>query len=356
MLSEAHAKLGRMLEHELPGIQYVVVNESGVVFEAALGVRDVATRAAMASDTLQMAYSMTKAFTAVAALALVDDGKLSLETPLSELFAEHPYGGDVTIRTLLAQTAGVPNPLPLAWFATEGTAFDRDAELARLLSKHARLVHPPGSKYAYSNLSYWLLEKAIEKAAGLDYASFLSVSLFEKLGITEAAATFSLPEPERMATGHSRRFSLETLVTRCLSPSAYWLEASGAWRRCARVVPFGRGYGGLFSSASALGRVLSDLLRAEPQLLSRAAKTSMFTEQRAGGKPIDRTLGWVTGRCGNARYFGKQGGGLGFHGNLRLYPDLGLASVLLANRTELAATPIDRRSNALDALFLPGAR
>ena len=74
----------------------------------------------------------------------------------------------------------------------------------------------------------------------------------------------------------------------------------------------------------------------------------------------EHPLGWVQGSLGGARYVGKQGGGLGFHGNVRIYPERGIATVLLANRTEIAPGPIDARSDALDEAHLtaplPGTR
>ena len=120
----------------------------------------------------------------------------------------------------------------------------------------------------------------------------------------------------------------------------------------ARVLPHGRAYGGLFSTAEALALVLQDLLRDDSRLLSADTKRSLFTRQKSDDGPIDMTLGWVIGELAGARYFGKQGGGLGFHGNLRLYPDLCLGTVFLSNRTELAPGPIDARSDALDAAFV----
>ena len=54
-------------------------------------------------------------------------------------------------------------------------------------------------------------------------------------------------------------------------------------------------------------------------------------------------LGWVIGETNGVAYFGKQGGGLGFHGNIRLYPSLGIGTALLVNSTEVSAGPIDAR-------------
>lgn len=150
-----------------------------------------------------------------------------------------------------------------------------------------------------------------------------------------------------MATGHARRFAPMGLLLRALTPSRYWSTPKGRWRRAARVVPHGRGYGGLFCSASALAPVLADLLRPRPTLLSPASRDALFAPQPTGG-----ALGWVRGALDGARYVGKQGGGLGFFGNLRVYPERGVATVLLANVTEIGAAPIDRRSDAIDRALL----
>lgn len=350
-------RLQGMVGGELPGVQYVVVDASGAVVDVALGVRDVLTGLPMDRNTLQMAYSTTKAITAVAVMQLVDRGRMQLDDPLSRHYAAHPYGEGVTIRSLLAQTSGVPNPMPLDWFAVEGEAFDRDEKLRALLRKHAKLAHPPGSKYAYSNLSYWLLEKAVEGASSTDYGEYVEREVLAPLSIEPDDARFSPGGPRERATGHSRRFTAMNLFVRWMSPREYWAQSSGPWSRAAPVVPHGRGYGGLFTNAATLGRILGDLLVPEPKLISPAGRELMFTRQTTlRGDPLDMTLGWVIGDLDGDRYFGKQGGGLGFHGNLRIYPDQGHATVLLANRTELSLGPIDARSDVLDRAAMPVPR
>lgn len=325
---------------DVPGIQYQVVGANGVLFSAAAGVRDVASAAPMDEATIQMAYSTTKVITAIAVMQLVERGRMELDAPLSRYFAEHPYGDRITIRQLLTHTSGVPAPMPLDWFAVEGRAFDRDQELRRLLAEHPRLRHDPGQKYDYSNLGYWLLEKAIERAAGQDYAAYVDQHVFQPVGVTPAAARFSTDGPGEVAVGHARRVSGVSWMLKWMTPAAYWSDAHARWYRSARVLPYGRAYGGLFVTARALGSVLRDLVKDDPVLLRPESKAALFT------------LGWVTGEVAGERYFGKQGGGLGFSGNVRIYPARGLATVMLTNRTEISAGPIDARSDALDAIFL----
>jgi D-alanyl-D-alanine carboxypeptidase len=351
--AHARTQLARMVrEQELPGAQYVAVTADRTLLDVQAGVTDVATGERMEHATLQMAYSVSKIVTAIAVLQLVDDGKIELDAPLSRYFSTHPYGERVTIRMLLAHTSGVPNPMPLTWFALEGERLDRDAALHELLAKHAKRNATPGETYGYSNIGYWLLEKAIESASGQDYARHVEQRVFAPLAVARGAIAFELAPHLALATGHARRFTFMNALLHVLTPRRYWAGPHRGWSRSARVRSLGRGYGGLFCSASALAAVLQDLLRAEPTLMSARARDQMFAVQRTNdGKPIEGTLGWVTGELDGVRYFGKQGGGLGFHGNVRVYPELGIATVLLANRTEVSPGPIDARSDAIDAGF-----
>ncbi|MDX2054493.1 MAG: serine hydrolase [Polyangiaceae bacterium] len=179
------ARLVQMLNDELPGVQYVVVNQRGPVFDAALGVRDAKTTEAMRHATLQMAYSMTKAITAIAVMQLVDDHRIGLDDSLAKYVA-HPYGNAVTIRHLLAQTSGVPNPLPLDWFEVEGSSFARDEKLREALRKNAQLKHAPGTEYSYSSkvlkqLKTWLWSQAVLKTLSIGKAAAYAIANWERL-------------------------------------------------------------------------------------------------------------------------------------------------------------------------------
>lgn len=335
----------------LVGAQYLAVTAEQTGVDLHIGVTDAATAQPLQRQTWQMAYSITKAVTAIAALRLVDAGALSLDAPLSRYFAEHPYGGAVQVRQLLAHTAGVPSPAPLAWFTVPGEAGDRRQRLRALLAASPRLCAAPGTEYRYSNLGYWLLEEVIEAASGMDFAQYVQQQIFGPVGSAEQ--TGFAPDAARMAIGHTTRFGLTGLVLRALTPRRYWIDSTPSWRRAAPVLPLGRAYGGLFCSAAALAPLLADLLQPRPRLLSPAAREQLFAAQQIrSGKPTGDALGWACGSLDRVGYRGKQGGGLGFHGNVRVYPDLGLATVLLANVTEVTAGPIDQRSDQLDRLVV----
>ena len=357
-VANARAQLGRWVhEQELPGVQYIALNAERRLLDVQVGVADVATSERMQDATLLMAYSVTKAVTAIAVMQLVDASRLDLDAPLSRYWAAHPYGTSVTIRSLLAHTSGVPNPMPLDWFVVEGEPLDREAALRDVLARHPKRKAAVGKAYGYSNIGYWLLEKAIEAASGMDYARYIEQHVFGALAIPSDAAVFSLGAQRSLATGHSRRFTPMNLVLHMMTPRRYWVGPHHRWSRAAHVLPIGRGYGGLFCSAGTLAPILQDLLRAQPALMSAHARDEMFSEQRTNdGRGVAGTLGFVIGELDGARYVGKQGGGIGFHGNVRIYPQLGLATVLSSNRTEISPGPIDARSDAIDAGFVAELR
>jgi len=359
---EVHERVHRTLERmvrvgEVPGIQYVAVDAERTLVDAHLGMSDVSTGVALGRSTLLLTYSVTKIVTAIAAMHLVEAGRLALDTPLDDVFRDHPYGPGIRVGSLLAHTAGVPNPLPLDWFVAEGAPHDRDAALRRVLERSPRLRSPVDEAYHYSNIGYWLLEKVIEAVSGDDFARYVDDRIFGPVGVTSANATFEPSRAAELATGHSRRFTPTNALLHLLSPSFVWAAPHGGWSRAAHVRPIGRAYGGLYASAFALASLMQDLIRDEPRLLSVATRDTMFRERRTrSGSTFGGTLGWVVGTLEGESYVGKQGGGLGFHANVRAYPRLRLATVAMANRTEIAPGPIDARSDRIDRVLVDARR
>jgi len=158
-----------------PGIQYVVVNATDVVFEYAGGWVDISRQAPVDAATTMMAYSMSKTITAVAALQLVEAGKVGFDDSVERYVDSLPYGPSVTVRQLISHTSGIPNPIPLRWVhpAVRHGSFDENAALRAILRDHPHLSFEAGTKYAYSNIGYWLLGKVVERASGETFAAIL---------------------------------------------------------------------------------------------------------------------------------------------------------------------------------------
>jgi hypothetical protein len=96
----------------------------------------------------------------------------------------------------------------------------------------------------------------------------------------------------------------------------------------------GAAFGGMVGSARSLAIFLQDLLRDQPRLLSRETRDLMFEQQKGNhGQPVPMTLGWHIGKIRELTYYYKEGGGAGFHGEMRIYPEKKCSSIAIANDT-----------------------
>ncbi len=340
---------------DVPGIQYVIVSSAATLFEACLGVRDVASGKPVTPDTTFMASSVTKTLTAAAVLQLYESGKLDLADSLSMHFPDHPYGETLRIDQLLNQSSGVPNPLPLRWLhlAVEHDTYDEAEALGATLARHGKLRFAAGSRYAYSNLSYWLLGKVIELASGMSYAAYMRDRLFRPLGIPDKEMSCVIPDPEKHARGHLKQWSLLGLLMPLMMDKAVFDASAAGRRRLKPVLMNGPAYGGLIGTARAFGAFLQDQLRDDSRRLGADAKSLYFSEQTdRNGRTMPTTLGWHRGVLNGTPYFGKPGGGPGFQSNIRLYPQQGIASAWLANEAAASESSINAVSDAVDRHFL----
>jgi D-alanyl-D-alanine carboxypeptidase len=176
--SDVRRILDGLTGSHVPGLQYTVVDANGIVFEYAGGWADIKNQRKMTPGVTLMAYSMTKTFTAVAVMQLVEQGALKLHDEIDR-YLDAYSGHGISIRQLLDHTAGLANPIPLRWvhLAADHMRFDEEASLARVLRDNAKPKYEPGQKFSYSNIGYWLLGKIIEKMTGQSYADYIRVNV-----------------------------------------------------------------------------------------------------------------------------------------------------------------------------------
>lgn len=339
-------------ESVVPGIQYIVVDADKVIFECANGWADIRNQKPMQSSTTQMAYSMTKTLTAAAILQLVEKGTLKLEDGINHYLQNPPYGGNITIRHLICHTAGIPNPIPLKWvhMAEEQEVFNEDAALARVLRDNPKLRSEPGEKYAYSNIGYWLLGKIIEEVTQQSFSDYMRECVLMPLGLEIHEMDFVVHDPSRHAKGYLGKYSLMNLIRGLVTEGKVWGSYEGNWVHVKSHYVNGPAFGGLIGAARAFSRFLQDQLRERSVLFNMETKQLFYTQQRnKGGELIEMTLGWHIGALKGVRYFYKEGGGGGFHCEMRIYPTHRIASVIMVNGTEFNSNKVLGR---LDQAFL----
>ncbi len=334
----------------VPGLQYIVTGASGLIFEYAGGFADIQNAMAMTPDVTMMAYSMTKTFTAIAVLQLVERGQLALEGKLDS-YVETPYRGKgITIRQLLNHTSGIPNPIPLRWvhLAGEASLFDEGAALAGILRKNPKLASAPGRRFAYSNIGYWLLGKIAERASGQAYVDYMRNYVLEPLWLRPEEMDFAIHDGSRHAKGYLAKYSLMNLAKGLVTDRKFWGGYEGKWLCLKSHYLNGPAFGGLVGTARGFAVFLQNQLRKDFVLLGPEARRLLETQQTDGaGRPIPMTLGWHCGKVRGKAYLFKEGGGGGFHSEMRLYPAQGIASVAMANDTGFNSTGFLNRMDAM---------
>ena len=334
-----------------PGVQYIVVNKDAIVFSHSSGLADIKNKIPLSLHHTMAAFSMTKMITAIAVLQLVEQGKIKLNNRASQ-YIEHPYDSGITIRQLLSHTSGIPNPIPLKWvhLASKHKEFDETKALSQVLSENADLDDLPGEEYGYSNIGYWLLGKIIEKVSSQDYSDYVRKNIFKPLNLKQDELGFQINNINNHAKGYLEKYSFMNLIKTFIMDEYIWGSYEGSWLNINNVYLNGPSFGGAIGSSIAFSKVLQDLLSDKSQLLGEKSKQLLYSRQITNsGEKIDMTLGWHLDRLSNLTYYYKEGGGAGFHCEMRIYPENGLASVLMTNKTSFNSR---KNLNKLDSSFL----
>lgn len=158
-----------------------------ILYQACSGFEDSHLTKLKPETAFQLA-SVSKQFTAMAILILLDKGKLRLDDPLQQFIPELPYPG-VTIRHLLNHTSGVPNYL---WYIdnywTSDSVLPNNEDMIRILSQYGtELNFDPGTRFYYSNTGYAILASVVERVSGQSYDTFVTEHIFRPLDMQNAS-------------------------------------------------------------------------------------------------------------------------------------------------------------------------
>lgn len=194
------AYLGQLSDDNFSGA--VLVAKDFVPFASkATGYADRSQGAPNATITPFNVASLAKVFTAVGIGRLVDQGKVSLDDPLTKYLPTYPKtpGDQITIAMLLGHTAGTGDYLTDPGYVRVRDTFETVDDLIAAVNIGVPAGTVPGKTYKYSNTGYLLLGEVIEKASGRDYYDFMDDEVFAKAGI--AAGFLRNTEEERSNRG-----------------------------------------------------------------------------------------------------------------------------------------------------------
>ncbi len=263
--SERLKELGAFIEKSveekrIPGAVVLVVRDGRIAYFESFGMRNEATNAPMMTDSVFRIYSLTKPIVSVAVLMLMEEGKISLNDPISKYIpelgglkvgVESPVGEfkmvpskrDMTILDLLRHTSGLTYSI---FFTSKVKSLYRRAgihklypsqTLAEMVTKLGKLplAYEPGTRWEYGR-STDVLGRLIEILSGMPLDQFLEKRIFEPLKMVDTGFYVKPEKLDRLAQPHDPRLSKAGTPPKFLSAGGGLVSTAGDYARFAQML------------------------------------------------------------------------------------------------------------------------
>jgi len=303
----------RMARDHIPGLALAVVRSGKIVKVQGFGFADVEHKKLVTPDTIFRIGSMSKQFLATGIMLLAQDGKLSIDDPISKYFADAPSSWSaITVRHFLTHTSGVQR---------EGPAYNKDKVQAdRVIVQSAYpmpLKFETGSKFSYCNVCYFALADVIAQVSGTPWSAFINTRIFAPQGMTSTRTATKDPGPGG-ALGY-----FWNDASRVRDPRYTEADENTALRPS----------GAFVSTVLDLAKWDAALYRDD--VLTRVSREAMW----APVKLTDGTwslygFGWFLNSFDGRRWVAHGGSVNGFQSSLIRLPEDGLTVVVLTNSDE----------------------
>ncbi|WP_433442985.1 serine hydrolase domain-containing protein [Nonomuraea sp. CA-141351] len=324
----------QLAEHGIPGAAVAVVSGGRQVFAKGYGYADLAKRIPVdAARTGFFTASTAKTFTAIAALQLVEQGKLDLHADVNRYLKTFEIedtfpGRPVTLEHLLTHTAGFED-------SVIGSSWD-DPAAAEPLAEVVKnglpeRVRPPGTVLAYDNYAYNLAGYLVEVASGQPFAEYVRQHVLAPLGMR--STSFAAPLPAALTATLAQGYNGDVPYKRY-----YGSPASGA---------------GPVTTAADMGRLMTALLGNDQRLGRNIGATMMRRHYTQDERLPGMGYGLEELARNGHRIFYKGGDINGFHHVLALLPDQKSGVYVVYNGEDSTAAANDLITRIVDRYF-PG--
>jgi len=166
------------------GCAALVAKNGQIIYKKAFGMANLELNVPMQPDMIFRVGSITKQFTAVAILQLMEQGKLSLQDEITKFIPDYPTQAyKITIEHLLTHTSGIKSYTNIPEFQKYMRTDMKPEEVINMF-KNQPMEFAPGTRYNYNNSGYFLLGYIIEKVSGIPYPKYIEENFFKPLGMT----------------------------------------------------------------------------------------------------------------------------------------------------------------------------
>jgi len=300
----------------VPGTAIALIDGGEIIFSRGYGDANSSGRGVTPDTPFQVA-SLSKSFTAICVLQLVDEGRLNLDRPVKTYLPEfqtdtQAQSDQITLRHLLTHRSGLST---LEGNLYQGTQYRGDDALDKATARlsKAKLAHAPGEAFAYSNANYAVLGYLLETIEQEPFEAILKRRIFDPLKMKNSYVQIPSGDIETEANGYRHWFGLTIeqpfTAGRMMGPA-----------------------GGVVSSATDMGRYIAAMSDPETDLLSLEMRTEMFTGQRAWGD-TSYGMGWGMRQDDRGEFISHEGLNPGFKSVAGFYSGTKDGVVVLTNRS-----------------------
>lgn len=324
------AEFDRLLSEQFkpgePGCAAIVARKGQIIYNKAFGMANLELDVPMKPDMVFRIGSITKQFTAVAVLQLMEQGKLKLDDEITKFIPDYPtHGYKITIEHLLTHTSGIKSYTNLPEYISFSRQDLKPEEIIDLF-KYKPMEFAPGTRFSYCNSGYFLLGYIIEKVSGKTYREYIEENFFKPLNMTSTCYGDDSKIIKNRASGYQ--------------PSGDKVTNADF---VSMLVPY---------SAGAIQSTVGDLFKWNQALhsykiISKESLKKAHTEYKlADGKVTGYGYGWFISKLQGSTAIEHGGGINGFLTNALYLPDEDVFVAVFSNSTGKSPTLVSQKMAA----------
>lgn len=320
-----------------PGAALMVSYEGKLIVGEGYGLRDLEDKQPVTPSTNLRMGSVSKQFTGLTVLQLVDDGKLSLSDSVYTIFPFETFKDGTTVEQLINHTSGEGDAEEAFFTEWDSTKIAENKDVLEWYLKENRTVTSPGEKYHYNNGIYEFIPLIVEKLSGQEFAEFAKENVFEKAGMRNTNF-FNLANPIEI---EERAY-------------CYQKDSLGNWKKVDGHFLNGLlGAGGVYTSVNDYFQY--DLALRNNSLFKSETHELIFKPSssfQADGVDRYYAMGWgVTDSTAS-----HGGGWFGVNTYTKRYLNIPLSYAIFMNRNTLFSSRLAQKTDSLITNFLKTAR
>ena len=327
-----------MADKELPALSIALVDHQQIVWAKGFGVADPKSKTPATAETIYRVGSVSKLFTDIAVMQLVEQGKIDLDAPITRYLPNfrprNPFGKPITLRQLMSHRSGLVREPPVGnYFETTEPSLERT--IASL--NNTDLVYAPESRTKYSNAAIATVGYVLERTQGEPFAKYLKRSVLDPLGLERTSF-----EPTPPITKDLAKAYMWTVDGRVFEAPTFELGMSPAGSMYTTVTDMGRFMSALFAGGQGT----------KGQMLKSSTIEQMWTPQFAPpGQKTGYGIGFAVRELEGRRTVGHGGAIYGFATTLKAMTDDKLGVVVVTTKDSANAVTNRIADLALQAMF-----